>query len=972
MTEIAIGISAEIGAQVLMPVFRKLAKQIVVATAGNSGKANKSDKRAAAFLSGDSLAESLAIKKVQLPSDISNEQFTLFLTSPIAQALLQELVAVRLSDGSAPRIIQLKERWTVEATGRLESGNPSHLKKAAQQTFDILDDQCIWVVEQLGKDEPEHLARLHNDSLFKRITCVLESIENHMACLNATRPSDMERDEAFVREYRKQVIHGHSMITPPDFDRRRELPIEDIYVSPLITLADGETEGVLDTYRLLDYIDRTVLLGDPGAGKSTASSVLMYHCAKKDEAQVPFIVTLREFAASGRVDNSIVNFIEQKLDAFYSCKPPAGTLERLLVSGRCLVIFDGLDELLDTTRRREVTDVVRLFCNRYPLSSVLVTSRRVGYEQAPMDKTQFERLEISGFDRDRVYQYATKWFAQDDKLTHPEALQWAQSFVDESDEVADIRSTPLLLALMCIIYRGERSLPQNRPAVYERCATMLFDQWDNHRKIKVELRIGNQVDPILKHLAYWLLTTDDAGEGVIEDVLTRETQAYLHDNLFEDSWEAKLAAEEFVRFCRGRAWVFSDVGSTAEGEDLYKFTHRTFMEYFAAYELDRMHDSPERLARTLAPRVANAEWDVVAQLAVQICDKHNRRGADRIYKSLLGEKRRRAATKRENIYDFLARSLDFCSISPHTLRLLTRNVIASTLSTKTIPQSLTSLLMSVPATNRDLVAEEIATIVAETLANTTDPEARLHTILFACYYNSASYRTARSIRGFTERQEYWRKKVADLSYMYRAVILASIPDNPASVYLALREHLLSAADLVENAEANLAVLFRAAPVPNLNITYVSPAADTVFVAYGRPGFRTDRVLRAWTGIGECVRRLGPPPWVLRTSNIRPEPEGYVFRDIKHLIDEENRVDEEDVDIVPSDVYGLAVIACCLAELDPKTERSHAGLMRILRAFGTLACSAGFDRDAEPNIHGVPDPDGYLALWLEGTANFVRI
>ena len=46
-------------------------------------------------------------------------------------------------------------------------------------------------------------------------------------------------------------------------------------------------------------------------------------------------------------------------------------------------------------------------------------------------------------------------------------------------------------------------------------------------------------------------------------------------------------------------WVFSDAGTTAAGERLYAFTHRTFLEYFAAAQLAYDSDTPEQLASNL-------------------------------------------------------------------------------------------------------------------------------------------------------------------------------------------------------------------------------------------------------------------------------------------------------------------------------------------------------------------------------------
>ena len=53
-------------------------------------------------------------------------------------------------------------------------------------------------------------------------------------------------------------------------------------------------------------------------------------------------------------------------------------VQRLLLSGEALVIFDGLDELPDTTHRSNLTGIIERFSAEYPQAHVLVTSRLVG------------------------------------------------------------------------------------------------------------------------------------------------------------------------------------------------------------------------------------------------------------------------------------------------------------------------------------------------------------------------------------------------------------------------------------------------------------------------------------------------------------------------------------------------------------------------------------------------------------------
>ena len=73
---------------------------------------------------------------------------------------------------------------------------------------------------------------------------------------------------------------------------------------------------------------------------------------------------------------------------------------------------------------------------------------------------------------------------------------------------------------------------------------------------------------------------------------------------------------------------FTDVGLTSDGEQLYAFTHRTFLEFFSAAHLARTIASLDELLALLVPKVRADEWDVVSQLALQIKAKSQQGGPD--------------------------------------------------------------------------------------------------------------------------------------------------------------------------------------------------------------------------------------------------------------------------------------------------------------------------------------------------------
>ena len=233
-----------------------------------------------------------------------------------------------------------------------------------------------------------------------------------------------------------------------------------------------------------------------------------------------------------------------------------------------------------------------------------------------------------------------------------------------------------MLSLLCILYRGEGSLPRNRSEVYEQCAMLMFRRWDARRRIHQDLRAGSQLEATLRHLAWWLFTREDAQSAVTERELVTATAGFLASRGFEPE-DAATAAREFVEFCRGRMWVFSDMGTTASGEQLYAFTHRTFLEYFAAAHFAYDTDTPEQLGQAIKTRVTRNEWWVVAELAMQIKDRTSNGGARRIYAALLGDPPG-PPEERVELLRFLALGLRSVDPSPQEVRELTSQIFEQT------------------------------------------------------------------------------------------------------------------------------------------------------------------------------------------------------------------------------------------------------------------------------------------------------
>jgi hypothetical protein len=484
--------------------------------------------------------------------------------------------------------------------------------------------------------------------------------------------------DAFETQLRGEISARTSYITPPDFHRATRVPIDQLYVTPSLT--DHDRTGIethVEYRQWLGRVGRCVVLGDPGAGKSTLARKLCHDVATNYAGDLmegrlltPGIIILRDYSAAKETHpHSFRQYLEAQAQSHYQLSPPENAVEYLLTVGRLLIVFDGLDELLDTRHRQEIRADIESFTRRYPAVPIVVTSRVVGYDQAPLDPGLFSQVRLAPFDELRVQAYAKKWFALDTELPPERQDALASSFAEESAIADDLRSTPLLLALMCNLYRGHNYIPRNLPSVYESCARMLFEVWDKSRGIDPVLPIAEHLRPTMDYLASWIFQGRTLQSGVTRAQLIEKSTEFLLRWRFEDPHMARHAASEFVDFCRGRAWVFSDMGSTEGGEDLFSFTHKTFLEYFAAAHLVASHARNEDLVTELAPHIAREEWDVVAQLAFHIRSRAIIGGADELLGAILSHAAKSSIPlQRRNFLSFAVRTLAYLVPTPATVR----------------------------------------------------------------------------------------------------------------------------------------------------------------------------------------------------------------------------------------------------------------------------------------------------------------
>ncbi len=237
---------------------------------------------------------------------------------------------------------------------------PDASDEQSRVLFDLLASTSEKILQEAARDGDPEAAEALAAGRFRRLDEEIQGLRRIVEALNSTSREDVEAYLDWERIYRSQVLVRHGTITPPSFDASERVSVDDIYVEPRFRM-DGEGDAAEDRFsrdELVESLDRTVVLGDPGAGKSTFALKLAYDLARGQTvvsggSLTPLVVSLKDYGEEKRTGRvSLVEWMETVAKTDYSTPPPEGAIPYLLAAGRAVVILDGRDELLDTSDRR--------------------------------------------------------------------------------------------------------------------------------------------------------------------------------------------------------------------------------------------------------------------------------------------------------------------------------------------------------------------------------------------------------------------------------------------------------------------------------------------------------------------------------------------------------------------------------------------------------------------------------------------
>ena len=88
---------------------------------------------------------------------------------------------------------------------------------------------------------------------------------------------------------------------------------------------------------------------------------------------------------------------------------PQQELHEQLQNGDTIVMFDGLDEVFEPAKRKEIISDIHRFTNDYKDVQVVVTSRVIGYQPQQLRDAEFYHFMLQDLESEKVEDFIQCW-----------------------------------------------------------------------------------------------------------------------------------------------------------------------------------------------------------------------------------------------------------------------------------------------------------------------------------------------------------------------------------------------------------------------------------------------------------------------------------------------------------------------------------------------------------------------------------
>lgn len=419
----------------------------------------------------------------------------------------------------------------------------------------------------------------------------------HYLVQSQTRISLLAMDAGIVAPSR--TLHLSDIFIPPYSYQYKSPPLPREPDRQLINML----EAIADDRRVL-------ILGDPGVGKTTFLKYLVGAVARQglgeakdlpsEIAGFPILVRARDYASISPEEMTLpfVEFLARHL-ASLGFSDLIDYVKGQLAAGECIILIDGLDELVNERQRRQIVTQIEDFGLQYLGNRIIITSRIASLQDAPLFSAQWARHVIVPFDEEQIDWFISAWYrwlASTGMVDTARAEEQTKSLIQalrQYRQFGELASNPLLLTVIATLHTFKGGLPQDRVTLYSEISDLLFARWERMKAPEKSLleRLdvpGLKISDLQAALAEVAFRMQTSNETVMDKATLMKVLApYLGS-----SWDR---ASHLAEYMSERAGLLIEIAA-----EEYSFVHLTFQEFFAARYLSSQREYPQIGIKLLA------------------------------------------------------------------------------------------------------------------------------------------------------------------------------------------------------------------------------------------------------------------------------------------------------------------------------------------------------------------------------------
>ncbi|MCY2964460.1 MAG: SUMF1/EgtB/PvdO family nonheme iron enzyme, partial [Planctomycetota bacterium] len=381
-----------------------------------------------------------------------------------------------------------------------------------------------------------------------------------------------------------------------------------------------------------------VLLGEPGAGKTTGARQLAWSLASATtspatiglpEGITPVFLKFRNLRRN-LLDNpaGLCEFLFDETRCANVAEPlqnPGRDLWRQ-TGARILWILDGLDEMVDPPARQKVAGWLRRAIVDRANDWFFVTSRYQGYYNpgVPLE-ADFVEFHVRPLTSEQVEKFVRDWFrsaysqmptpgensAEKAQAEAGQLLKILSLPAYQTGRIQELTTNPLLLTILCMVFDEQHDLPTGRAELYAHCVQVMLQHWRKdlysaERDLKLTPYDAEGAQAVLARVAWWLQQEQNRNEAPLEELAAEATRGLAG---VAESAGLGRDGRAFIERMRDEAGILAMGGA---GDGRCGFLHRSFQEFLAADYAAR-----EGLAKELATRADDDWWREVALLSLR-------------------------------------------------------------------------------------------------------------------------------------------------------------------------------------------------------------------------------------------------------------------------------------------------------------------------------------------------------------------